>query len=406
MNNPKDDAEFDPFANHPESTEKQGSGNGVAWLALVLVLALLGFNAWDWWSMRLQEGDASEQAQVVDSVSRRQAGLENTLSRVQQQIAELEQQDAGSDLAALRAGQQALQSRASALGVADADRQAQIDAVNTSMLALLGRIEALESSVAALAVRDDGAGKSLDIAEVDYLLRLADERLALFGDLRSAESALVMADRQLQAIDDPLYAPVRRSISNALESLRSAPRIDIVAVGQRLANLQSNLGQLPFPGEAPTISDTVDSGETGTWARIKAALAPLVKVRRRVDESELLSLEDKDFVRQGLWLQLETARLALVRNDQASWDYALARAGDTLRDRFDNIEPRVQQAAATVDELAELGLAPELPDVRAPWSQLRLLRDSRVSTAVPGTAVEPQSAEQEDEIEPGDEGGQ
>jgi len=390
VNNPKDDAEFDPFANHPGNAKKQGSGKGVAWLALVLVLALLGFNAWDWWSMR-QQGDAeSEQVQRVESVSRRQAGLETAVDRLDERIAGLEQQNPDSDLAALRAGQEALQARTAALGVADADRQAQIDAVNASLLALLNRIEAVEASVAALAVRNDGVGKSLDIAEIDYLLRLADERLTLFGDLTSAESALVLADQQLQAIDDPLYAPVRRSIARALDTLRSAPRIDTVAIGQRLAALQARLGQLPFPGEMSTQAEAEAGTETGIWARVKAAIAPLVKVRRRVDESELLSLEDKDFIRQGLWLQLETARLALVRSDQESWNHALSRASETLNGRFDTFEPPVQQAVETVEELAAVDLAPAVPDIRAPWSQLRLMRDARTSVPAATPPVDQQ----------------
>ena len=50
------------------------------------------------------------------------------------------------------------------------------------------------------------------------------------------------------------------------------------------------------------------------------AIKPLVKVRRRLDKDLELILEDKDFLRQGLWLQLESARLALIRRDGMAWD--------------------------------------------------------------------------------------
>ena len=404
MNDPRDDAEFDPFANDPKSRKKQGSGNGVAWLALVLALAVLGFNAWDWWSLRVAGEAGSEQAQLVDSVSRRQAGLENTLNGLQTRIDELAGRDPGSELAALRTTQENLQSRLSALGVADADRQAQIDAINASVLALLARIEAVEAGIAALAVSNDGAGKSLDIAEIDYLLRLADERLLLFADLNGAESALSLADQQLAAIGDPLYAPVRRSIAGALDSLRAVPRLDTVAVGQRLASLQSSIQRWPFPGEAPVAEPLPEPADTGMWARIKSALAPLVKVRRRVDESELLSLEDKDFIRQGLWLQFETARLALIRNDQAGWNQALGRAEETLSTRFDDIEPAVQQAVTTVRELSAIDLVPELPEIRAPLSQLRLLRQSGRGASTTPPAQEPDTQVEEPEADTGEDG--
>ena len=54
-------------------------------------------------------------------------------------------------------------------------------------------------------------------------------------------------------------------------------------------------------------------------------LSSLVTVRRRVrlKTSRLLSLDDMDYLRQGLWLQLESARLALMRNDDQRSGYRL-----------------------------------------------------------------------------------
>ena len=61
--------------------------------------------------------------------------------------------------------------------------------------------------------------------------------------------------------------------------------------------------------------------DAGWWESFKQTLSSLVTVRRRVPEDRsMLTLEDKDYLRQGLWLQLESARLALMRNDSAVYN--------------------------------------------------------------------------------------
>ena len=64
-------------------------------------------------------------------------------------------------------------------------------------------------SVGALVVRGESPRQALDLAEVEYLLRSATERLALYGDVRTADQALMLADQQLEALDDPVYLSVR-----------------------------------------------------------------------------------------------------------------------------------------------------------------------------------------------------
>jgi len=103
-----------------------------------------------------------------------------------------------------------------------------------------------------------------------------------------------------------------------------------------------------------------------------------VTVRRRVSEEEsLLSLEDKDYLRQGLWLQLESARLALMRNDAGVYASSLDRVEGTLEQFFKHGSPPVQALLNDVAAMKQLEIAPEMPNISAPWTQLRQLRDSR-----------------------------
>jgi uroporphyrin-3 C-methyltransferase len=91
----------------------------------------------------------------------------------------------------------------------------------------------------------------------------------------------------------------------------------------------------------------------------------------------LLSLDDKDYLRQGLWLQLESARLALMRNDTSVYSGSLDRVNDTVEQFFQNGSSGVQALLLEVAALKQVNIAPEMPDISAPWTQLRQLRDSR-----------------------------
>ncbi len=252
------------------------------------------------------------------------------------------------------------------------------------------RVDDIETSVAALAVRSETPGKSMDLAEVDYLLRLASERLVLFGDARSANRALGLADTHLEAMEDPLYLPVRRRIAQARQLLQELPAPDLVAASSQIAALQALIPGLPFPGELVVFEEAATQTETdpGLWQRIKNAMKPLVTVRHRVNKELELSLEDKDYLRQGLWLQLESARLALMRNDAAAWKLSLESVRDSMVSRYAAGSEPVVDALHRIEQLQDIELAGETPDISAPWRQLKLLREGRAgSTPVPNKAV-------------------
>jgi uroporphyrin-3 C-methyltransferase len=109
-----------------------------------------------------------------------------------------------------------------------------------------------------------------------------------------------------------------------------------------------------------------------------------VTVRRSAEgEASRLTLEDKDFLRQGLWMQIESARLALMRHDQGSWDDSLSRARSVLERWFDDSSAEYRSVYGELAELLQLNIAPEMPDISGPWMQLQQLRQARPAPALP-----------------------
>jgi uroporphyrin-3 C-methyltransferase len=135
---------------------------------------------------------------------------------------------------------------------------------------------------------------------------------------------------------------------------------------------------LPFRGEVEPQAQAELPDDAGWWASFKHTMSSLVTVRRRVPEDQLLlSLEDKDYLRQGLWLQLESARLALMRNDAGGWNGSLDRLSDTVEQFFQGDSTAVQALLREITALKQVNIAPQMPDISAPWAKLRQLRDSR-----------------------------
>jgi uroporphyrin-3 C-methyltransferase len=336
-------------------------------------VAVASFEGWQWWQARTAEGDDPLQ-RAVQELRSQQTALGRRVDAQREAIDSLTELELESTLRQLetRYGQSE--------SVSGAHRE-RLESTEESLAEQEARLVAVESGLAALAVRGESPTRRLELEEVDYLLRTANERLQLFGDLASAERALELADAQLQAIDDPLYLPVRRAIAAARLSLEAVPRPDFVALNETLAAVQARIPALPFEGEVATGPEAPDAAqpgdaEPGLWQRFKATLAGLVTVRRRGAEEELISIEDKDYLRQGLWLQLETARLALMRRDEALYGEALQRAGDTLTGHFAADSAPVVALREQLADLRAVPLGAEYPDISAPWARLQRLRAS------------------------------
>ena len=418
MNSSDHDADFDPFASESEkkksasSQGRSGSGSGVGWLALILAVMAIAYNSYTWWQGQSAGVEDQSRTLAINNLRQSQATINQSLESLQNRLATTEQQDDSGALASIRSDISSVQTRVSEFGLNASGDRALLEAIQISLSDMAQRIADVETSVAALAVRSESPGKRMDLAEVDYLLRLAGERLALFGDTRSADKALGLADSQLEALDDPLYLAVRRRISESRTQLQQLPAPDLLVVSGQIETIQSSITGLPFPGEAPTEMLLEDQPDAGLWQRFKNALKPLVRVRRRVDDSQVLSLEDKDMLRQGLWLQLESSRLALMRNDSVAWDLSLARARESLEQRFDPGSRPVRDALQGIGRLAEVEMVQELPDISAAWRQLRLLREgpgetrSNVTEETQPPPVEPQPDEDGASAEEADDAGE
>jgi uroporphyrin-3 C-methyltransferase len=378
-----------------EQREKPRRGGAFrASLAIVFSLIALAGTAWMWWQDQASIGQDEER--VFAEIAR----LDNSDSELELKLRqlrdELEQVSSADDAAQLAALEDRLAADRAQLDRAERAIREQtalaqsLQAVTDSMRE---RLLGAEAALSAVSNRPVDAGGELDVAEVDYLLRLANERLQLFADPEAADQALSVADQHLAALDNPAYYGVRQEITAARQALAALDIPDYLEVAAELDAAQSAIPGLPFRGEAEVLEAAAPAAEDGWWAKLKGVFARLVTVRRSADDVDArISLEDKDYVRQRVWLQLEIAHLALMRRDQASFRGALERVQESVDTWFDPEDSRVQSVTGQLSDLADLGIAAELPDITGPWSRLRGIRavgSTPAAEAVPAPGEAP-----------------
>jgi uroporphyrin-3 C-methyltransferase len=354
------------------------SGNSVAVLALLIALVAVSVSAWQWWQTRQADPDEASQKADLIRLQETQQQLVSSMSDIEEQVNKAVLPIDAVELSSRNQRLKTVERQLEAMKDQSSEDQATISSVQGSVRSLEQRLSATESGLVSIAASSQNSDVELNIAEIDFLLRTASERLSLFSDPAAADLALLAADIQLEALNDPMFLSVRQRIASARQALAALPDIDRVQLTARLTDMQSKIPALSFRGEAEPQAETELPEDAGWWDRFKHTMSSLVTVRRRVPEDQsLLSLEDKDYLRQGLWLQFESARLALMRNDTSVWNASLDRASHTLERFFNTGSSQVNALSSDITSLQQVNIAPEMPDISEPWNQLRQLRDSR-----------------------------
>jgi uroporphyrin-3 C-methyltransferase len=217
------------------------------------------------------------------------------------------------------------------------------------------------------------------LAEAEYLLRIANQRLMIEKDIRGAMSALEAADEVLTESDDIGVYPVRQQLAREILALKGLTGVDRTGLYLTLEAAIDSIHQLTdqalISENAPGFVVNAAQGESaGTdeepgavvqaWNKVKATLMQVVVVRR-MDEpvKPLLSPDQSAYARLNLQLMLEEAEMAVLRGNQPLYERALTKARTTIDDWYNASNPRVTALSETLAELAGKNVDPELPDI-------------------------------------------
>ena len=163
-----------------------------------------------------------------------------------------------------------------------------------------------------------------------------------------------------------------------LAAVRAVPSVDVEGIYLRLAALVEQAGQLvifQMPDAEPRLEQApADDWQDRLQQGYESALLKLsdyIVIRRRdVPMQTLMDPQWEGLVRQNLRMLLEQAQVALLSGNQTLYAESLQRANHWVAEFFESDESAARAMASEIDQLADLRIAVEMPDISRSLSAL------------------------------------
>ena len=247
----------------------------------------------------------------------------------------------------------------------------------------------INRSFAEMPQRMGGRQSQWRVAEAEYLIKLANHRLGLMGDPSTAMAALVSADERLRDTGDPGWTQVRQTLAQEITALKAVPEVDQAGLHASLGALAHQVEELALqeegvalqPKEQAAAQAKQESSSQGIdlarlWQDLWDGFKSMMVIRHH-DQPVVAMLppESRYFLTQNLRFKLEGAKAALMARDEAFYRNSLRTAGQWIERYFAIGTAPVDSYKAQLSQLAQVDIAPELPDISASLSQLQARRE-------------------------------
>ncbi len=271
--------------------------------------------------------------------------------------------------------------------------QAQTGLTDGSLASMNDAIRQLEgkqieqSDALASLYRDrQGSNEDWAIAEIEYLLIIAMQRLILEEDVTTALAAMEAANLRLKNLGNPGLLPVRQQLAADMNQLRSVNLADTVGMAIYLADMVDLSADLPLKSGIIVATKDQSSADASSsddepvvdpfWKKVPRILwqeiKSLVVIKRSGEVKQALLLPGEEyFLYQNLRLELESARQSVLRSDSQNLRSSIDLALTWMRRYFDTSDSAVINVMETLDKMRSIELKPDLPDISSSLESLR-----------------------------------
>jgi uroporphyrinogen-III synthase/uncharacterized protein HemX len=325
---------------------------------------------------------------LLQELRSKQEGLGGELNKGDQQMLELTRQITGlqSELATLHSQFATVQSQVT---TEDSKFEREVSAQGTSFNEKLDTTRAeLAAAIQHLQHQMNRSRGDLMIADAEYLLSVANQKLHLVGDVKAVLAMMEAADQRLHDSGDPAAFKVREALAEEIKIVKSITPPDLVGTSAKLLVMESEIRGLPLflphsdpkpdphGGTAPAADGA--AGEGFLDSKLKD-FKDLVTVRRTDRPiTAILAPEEASAIRQVMLLKLEMSRAALLRGDEAMFQANVDSASQWLHENFDHDTPTVKEIAGELKALRELKIQIPFPDISKSLSLLRNIEKVRL----------------------------
>ena len=228
------------------------------------------------------------------------------------------------------------------------------------------------------------------IADAEYLLSVANERLHLVGDVSTTREALEAADQRLRESGDAATFKVREEIAKELSLLKSIAVPDVVGIYGSIQALQDRVDKLalvlPYTGKtlaAQKGAKQASEPNAKSQGLLDSAISQLqdaVVIRHTEHEvKEILTPEEALFIREQLRVKLEMVKISLVQRNEALFQSSLADVKKWTQQNFAK-DADDNSFLADLERLNITKISSQLPDISLSLKMLKDIATLRVET--------------------------
>ncbi len=339
----------------PKATASSAGGGFTGGLALLLALVALGlasFSAYTLWQQQ-QNADEPDKAQVA---------LAHEVEQVRAQLGRLSTDNsAGREV---KAEVEALLAR-------------QVESNQQLESRLTARLSELKNQLGT-------TSQDWLMAEAEYLLRLANQRVAMEDDVSGAIALFQAADKIIREVEGVVAFDLRQAIANDIAALKAVSNMDIEGTFVQLGSLASQIPKLqqkrlafvqaPVPEVTTPLEMTLGQRLMAILERFGSHLSNLVDYRADGEVvTPILPPDEEYYLQQNLLLKIQLAQLGLLRGNQEIYSQSLVDARAWVDRYFDQDSAVTKSIAATLDQLLLVNVARDLPDVSTSLREIRKL---------------------------------
>lgn len=218
------------------------------------------------------------------------------------------------------------------------------------------------------------------LAEVEYLLRLGNQRVNLQHELTGAWALFDASNQILASLDDPGLLRVREKIAEEMLLLGQDKKVDRQGIYTQIQAIKANIHQdiLPPTDYAKASALKAEKVEAGLMAQLKS----LVSLKRSDTPFDApLNVQQYQLLEHSLRLMLEQAQWALLKADQTLYEASLNNATTWIDSKL-----RHHKAAAlseAINQLKNHSIQLDIPDVSQSLRILRQLLSDRIHKPSP-----------------------
>lgn len=221
------------------------------------------------------------------------------------------------------------------------------------------------------------------IAEVEYLIRMASQRILMDKDPIIAIELLTAADHILEQMDPLTSLSLRASLASDILLLKAVNQPDFEGIYLGLNAKIQLVDNLAFPRQAfkvereenafkKTNLESTSNQVISFWQRFKTSLSQYIDFRKESDVMiPILLPREEYYLRQNLILSLRQAQTALLRRETAVFGASVGDALRWLNQFFQRDEPTTVAMRDGLMELRDLNLEYEIPYISASIEEVR-----------------------------------